>query len=95
MLLDHQMEGAAAPLWTTFVADGWAELFPLRFVTFAEVGLPINSSDRSVWRFAQERHMVLLTNNRNMEARIPLVLLSSRKRHQRRSPYSPSATSTG
>ena len=31
------------------------------------VGLPDDSTDREVWRFAQANQMLLLTNNRNME----------------------------
>jgi predicted nuclease of predicted toxin-antitoxin system len=36
-------------------------------VRLADVGLPDNSTDREVWRFAQANQMLLLTNNRNME----------------------------
>jgi hypothetical protein len=42
-------------------------LLPLRLVRFADVGLPYDSTDREVWRFAQASQMLLLTNNRNME----------------------------
>ena len=38
----------------------------MRFARFAEVGLSYDSSDRTVWRFAQENRMLLLTDNRNM-----------------------------
>jgi len=34
-------------------------------VTFADVGLPADSDDRVVWRFAQAKRMLLLTANRN------------------------------
>jgi hypothetical protein len=40
---------------------------PLHLVRFAEAGLAHDSSDRVVWRFAQERHLLLLTDNRNMD----------------------------
>src|SRR5262249_50300937 len=46
---------------------GWLALLPVRLTTFAQAGLAIESSDREVWRFAQERGMLLLTDNRNME----------------------------
>ena len=39
----------------------------LRLTTFSQVGLSFDSSDRVVWRFAQENRMILLTNNRNMD----------------------------
>jgi hypothetical protein len=66
VLVDHNIEGQATLLWGTLAVDGWLELVPLRLTTFAEVGLPINSSDRVVWRFAQAQQMMLLTDNRSM-----------------------------
>lgn len=39
----------------------------MRLVRFRDVGLPPDSTDRVVWRFAQAQGMILLTNNRNME----------------------------
>ena len=47
-------------------SGGWLELVPLQLARFAEVGLSYDSSDRTVWRFAQENRMLLLTDNRNM-----------------------------
>ena len=65
-LADHDIEGQASLIWGVLAARGWLTLLPLKLSTFTEVGLPINSSDRKVWRFAQAQRMVLLTNNRNM-----------------------------
>jgi hypothetical protein len=65
VLVDHNMEGQAARLWSTLASDGWLKLEPLELVTFARVGLPAASTDRLVWRFAQSQRMILLTNNRN------------------------------
>ena len=48
-------------------AEGWLELVPLWLVTFAEIGLSPESSDRTVWRFAQAQRMLLLTDNRSMK----------------------------
>lgn len=67
LLADHDIEGQALLLWGAVAATGWLESLPLRLVRFADVGLPPNSPDRSVWRFAQANRMILLTNNRNME----------------------------
>jgi hypothetical protein len=66
-LADHNIEGQAALLWEALNREGWLELFPLRLETFARVGLSLESSDRAVWRFVQERGMILLTDNRNRE----------------------------
>jgi len=54
-------------LWGTLGTEGWPELLSIRMVTFAEVGLSDDSSDRVVWRFAQKNGMVLLTANRQMK----------------------------
>ena len=47
--------------------EGWLKLLEIPMLTFSDVGLLINSSDRSVWRFAQEKQLILLTGNRNSE----------------------------
>ena len=51
----------------SIISEGWLETLPIRFITFDEVELPIISSDRVVWRFAQENQMILLTANRSMK----------------------------
>lgn len=67
ILADHDIEGNALSLLATLEQLGWVSLLQLRLVTFEQVGLPINSSDRTVWRFVQANGMILLTNNRNMK----------------------------
>jgi hypothetical protein len=67
VLVDHDIEGQAATLWRTLAAEGWLDLVPLRLLTFADVGLALDSSDRMVWRSAQAHGMLLLTNNRSMD----------------------------
>ncbi len=64
ILADHNVEGHASLLLGAIEALSLAELLNLRLATFAEVGLIANSSDREVWRRAQELNMVLLTANR-------------------------------
>lgn len=66
VLADHNIEGQAIALWGTLSAEGWLEMLPLRLVTFAQLGLSPDSSDREVWRFAQANGMILLTSNRRM-----------------------------
>jgi len=67
VLSDHNMEGQAMMLWGTLVTEGWLDLYPLKIVTFTQVDLPKDSSDRVVWRFAQENDMLLITGNRRMK----------------------------
>ena len=66
-LVDHNIEGQAKLLWETILAEGWLDWITIRFVTFEEVKLAIESSDRLVWRFAQEHQMIILTANRKMK----------------------------
>ena len=51
----------------SITSQGWLDLFPVRFIFLEEVELPVNSSDRVVWRFAQANQMILLTANRRMK----------------------------
>lgn len=69
VLIDRDLEGQAALLWATLAAMGWLDLVPLRRITFDMVGLPPNSPDRLVWRFAQAQGLLLLTNNRNAKGK--------------------------
>jgi hypothetical protein len=66
-LIDHNIEGQALMLFGSLTTGGWLDTLPIRFVSFDEVQLPIESSDRIVWRFAQEKQMILLTANRSMK----------------------------
>ncbi|MEM6452501.1 MAG: DUF5615 family PIN-like protein [Cyanobacteria bacterium P01_D01_bin.105] len=66
-LVDHNIEGHAVLLLGAIASQGWLEDLPIKFVTFAELSLPIDSSDRVVWQLAQEKQMILLTANRSME----------------------------
>ncbi len=69
ILSDHNIEGQSAILWDTFITEGWAELIRVELLMFADVGLTADSSDRNVWRFVQEKGMILLTGNRNMKGK--------------------------
>lgn len=67
VLLDHHMKKQGILLWGTMHSEGWLRLLDIPMLTFADVGLAIDSSDREVWRFAQENQLILLTGNRNRE----------------------------
>ena len=66
-LIDHNLGGHAQILLGNIAGQGWLELLPIQFVTFKEMNLSINSSDRVVWRIAQTNQMILLTANRSMK----------------------------
>lgn len=66
-LIDYNLTGDAVLFWGTLSAEGWLDLLSIRFFTFQEVKLPMDSSDRVVWQFAQTNQMILVTANRNMK----------------------------
>lgn len=66
-LVDHNLGGHAEILLGNIASQGWLELVPIQFVTFKEMNLSIDSSDRIVWRLAQAHQMILLTANRSMK----------------------------
>ena len=67
ILVDRNIEGQAVMLWGSFVAEGWLGLLSVVFVKFTDVGLAFDSSDRTVWHFAQDHRMLLLTDNRSQK----------------------------
>ena len=67
VLLDHHLTKQGILLWATMGSEGWLKLLDIPMLTFEDVGLPIDSRDRDVWRFAQEKQLILLTGNRNKD----------------------------
>lgn len=51
-LIDHNIRGQAQLLLNVIEHEGWLDLVAIRFVTFEEIALDIDSSDRTVWRVA-------------------------------------------
>jgi hypothetical protein len=68
-LIDHNLNGHALILFGSIANQGWLDIIPIRFVSFAQMELPIDSDDRVVWRLAQENQMILLTANRSMKGK--------------------------
>ncbi|ARI80708.1 DUF5615 family PIN-like protein [Microcystis sp. LEGE 00066] len=68
-LIDHNLKGHALVFFGAIATQGWLDIVPMQFVTFAEMDLSINIDDRTVWRLAQENQMILLTANRSMEGK--------------------------
>ena len=68
-LVDHNLEGHALLLSGKLASLGWLDLLSIRFTTFDEIALSIDSDDRIVWRFAQANQMILLTANRSMKGK--------------------------
>jgi len=68
-LIDHNLKGHALIFFGAIATQGWLDIVPIQFVTFAEIDLLIDSDDRTVWRLAQENQMILLTANRSMKGK--------------------------
>lgn len=66
ILIDHNIAGQARLLRDVLVETGWLDLLSLRMLTLAQAGLPVDSSDVVIWRFAQQHRMLILTDNRRM-----------------------------
>jgi predicted nuclease of predicted toxin-antitoxin system len=66
-LVDYNLDGYALILLGILTKLGWLELLSIQFMTFKDVGLSMDSSDRLVWQYAQENQMLILTANRNMK----------------------------
>jgi hypothetical protein len=68
-LIDHNLKGHALVFFGAIASQGWLDIVPMQFITFAEIDLSIDSDDRAVWRLAQENQMILLTANRSMKGK--------------------------
>ena len=64
ILVDHNINGQAGRMWMLLSHYGWLNHWPLDFIKFDEIALPITTSDRAVWQLAQENQFILLTANR-------------------------------
>lgn len=56
-LVDYNLDGYALVFLGILTKLGWLELISIRFVTFREAGLSMESNDRVVWCFAQANQM--------------------------------------
>jgi hypothetical protein len=68
-LIDHNLKGHALVFFGAIASQGWLDIISMQFVTFVEIDLAIGSDDRTVWRLAQEKQMILLTANRSMKGK--------------------------
>jgi hypothetical protein len=67
ILLDHDVEGHARYLQAGLRETGWDRDITVAFVRVRDLGLPDDSSDQDIWRFAQQHRLLLITSNRNQE----------------------------
>jgi hypothetical protein len=66
-LVDHNLEGQALFLSGSITNQGWQELLPIRFIllkdTSLPTSLPVDGSDRVVWRFAPKTYIYMVIIN--------------------------------
>jgi hypothetical protein len=70
ILADHNADGHFEVLLRTLLSDEWLGLWnelDVPVLTFAEIGLPPDVDDATLWRTCQREQVVLITNNRNTE----------------------------
>jgi hypothetical protein len=68
ILIDANMEGQGARIWTRMQTREWRDLVTALDVTmrtFAEEGIDPASKDDVVWRYCQAQRHCFLTSNRN------------------------------
>jgi hypothetical protein len=53
ILADYNLNRQAMLLSGSLIAGGWLDVAPIRLVTFREIGLPSDSSDRVVWHLVR------------------------------------------
>lgn len=68
ILLDADLDGAAKYFKAGLEEIGWQQELVIEFKRLRDFGLSRNSPDQEVWRFAQQHHFWLVTNNRNNES---------------------------
>ncbi len=70
ILADINAEGILTSLSFIWLSALWRELWfglGLSIEDFKTLGLPSDTSDRVIWRMAQEQKLVLITSNRNAD----------------------------
>jgi len=65
ILADYNLNRQAILLSGSLLNGGWLDLLSIKILTFANLGLSSDLSDRLVWQFVQTKGMMLITANRN------------------------------
>jgi predicted nuclease of predicted toxin-antitoxin system len=81
-LVDYNLDGYALIFLGILAKRGWLEFQSVQFVTFREAELSMESSDRVVWRYAQEHQMMIFTANRNMKGEDSLFAGYARREYR-------------
>ena len=68
ILADNDVEGILAAIVPIWLSDVWSDLWSAMgctVETFASLDLPRDATDAIVWTTCQDRHIALITGNRN------------------------------
>src|ERR1051326_5946536 len=75
LLADVNAEGHVYVLLKVCESDAWRDVWTSLYVRLfyvEELGLPRNINDVDLWRFCQERSLILITGNRNDKGPVSL-----------------------
>ena len=67
VMLDNDIAGHRDLFEGTLHSTGWDEYRLVKFITMQEAGIADDAPDSEVWRFCQQRGLILLTANRNLD----------------------------
>ena len=67
VMLDNDIAGHRDLFDGTLHSTGWDEYRLVKFITMQEAGIAGDAADSEVWRFCQQRGLILLTANRNLD----------------------------
>ena len=67
IMLDNDIAGHRDLFEGTLRSAGWDEYGFVEFITMDQAGIASDALDSEVWRFCQQRGLLLLTANRNLD----------------------------
>jgi hypothetical protein len=68
IMADHDVEGQMQVLLHLLTSDEWHPLWTelaVQVESFASLGVPVDTSDATLWRVCQQQDILLITGNRN------------------------------
>jgi hypothetical protein len=77
ILLDRDLEGHREFLEAGLRETGWDQDLVIEFKRLRDFGLPDDYPDRDIWRFVQQHHLWLITNNRTFNVKFTLPATES------------------
>ncbi|MEK7830510.1 MAG: ACP S-malonyltransferase [Acidobacteriota bacterium] len=80
ILLDYNLDGHLVFLEAGLKETGWDQILSIKFHRLRDYGIPTDCPDDELWRFVQERQLLLLTHNRNNKGETSLQATIEREK---------------